>query len=662
MTSDNTSILPVLQGAHEPLADLMDHNFLNYASYVICERAIPNLRDGLKPVQRRILHSLREKYDRRFIKAANVIGHAMQYHPHGDASIADALVNLANKEYLIEKQGNYGNILTGDPAAAPRYIECRLAPLALEELFHDELTTYIDSYDGRNREPVELPCKLPLLLMLGAEGIAVGMATKILPHNFKELLEAQIAILQGKKFQLLPDFQQGGLMDPRNYDNGNGMVKARARIEIRDTNKLYITELPFGTTTESLIDSIEQAIKFHKLPIASIFNYTAEKVEIELLLKPETNSEKIIRKLYAFTNCEISINSHIIVLKDKRPVKMTVPEILKYNTDCLLDILKAELDLQKNHLLTELHNRTLQRIFIEEQIYQHIEKCSSVESIKDAILTGFAPFTAELLQAVSNADIETLLSIRIRQISDYDREKNRKQTDSIRAEITEIEKRISNMKNHALRKLRGLLKKYGHLYPRKTEITSFTEVHKRELTADELTIAYCPDSGFLGQKIDNITTAMTCSPYDRLLLIWADGSCKVIRPTDKMFANTHLMYMGKIDGKRVMTIVYTEEGFTYLKRFRFSGTSTDKLYRCGRKGAKVLFVCEGTPEKLYVKYKPYEGMQIPQQFFTPRDTSVRKLQSDGSIMTSKEIDTIAAEPPPWWDLSIETPKGKFMNF
>src|SRR5437868_14651924 len=358
-----------------PLHQRMDTSFLQYASYVIRDRAILNLADGLKPVQRRILWSLHRNDDGRFIKVANIVGDCMKYHPHGDASIGDALVVLANKRYLIEGQGNFGNIYTGDPPAAPRYIECRLTELARNEIFNDELTEFVPSYDGRNKEPVALPAKLPLLLMLGTEGIAVGMACKILPHNFPELLEAQIAILKKQPFKVLPDFQTGGLMDAREYRDGTGSIKVRAKIKVKDDSTVVIKEIPPATTTESLLASIEDATRKGKLKVRSVNDFTAEDVEIEIKAPAGVNAEQLVDALYAFTDCETTIASRIVVIKDNRPVQMTVSEVLKENTAKLVKDLKRELELKQTKLEEELHFKTLVRIFVENRIYKKIEQC-----------------------------------------------------------------------------------------------------------------------------------------------------------------------------------------------------------------------------------------------------------------------------------------------
>src|ERR1041384_4563329 len=396
-----------------PLHRRVNRSFLDYASYVIRDRAIPHLADGLKPVQRRILWALHEKDDGRFIKVANVVGHAMQYHPHGDASIGDALIVLANKRYLIERQGNYGNIFTGDPAAAPRYIECRLSELARNEVFNDDITEFVASYDGRNKEPVTLPSKLPLLLMLGTEGIAVGMSSRILPHNFPELLEAQIAILKKQPFKCLPDFQTGGLMDARGYKDGTGEIKVRAKIKIKDESTVAIKEIPPTTTTESLMASIEDASRKGKIKVKSVDDFTAEDVEIQIKAPSGVSTEKLVDALYAFTDCEVTISSRIVIIKHRRPVEMTVSEVLKENTAQLVDILKRELELKQRKLEDELHFRTLERIFIEERLYKKIEKCKTNEAVMAAVHDGFKPFRKQMYRDLVAAAVEKFLSSRI---------------------------------------------------------------------------------------------------------------------------------------------------------------------------------------------------------------------------------------------------------
>src|SRR6516225_7843155 len=392
-----------------PFHHRVNTSFLQYASYVIRDRAIPNLSDGLKPVQRRILWALHQMDDGRFIKVANVVGHTMKYHPHGNASIDDALVVLANKRYLIEGQGNFGNVFTGDPAAQPRYIECRLSELARTQLFNDEITEFVPSYDGRNKEPVTLPSKLPLLLMLGTEGIAVGMSARILPHNFPELLEAQIAILKNQSFKCLPDFQTGGLMDARGYKDGTGEIKVRAKIKIQDESTVVIKEIPPTTTTDSLMGSIEDASRKGKIKVKSVNDYTAEDVEIEIKAPSGVSAEKLVDALYAFTDCEVTIASRIVVIKNNRPVELTVSDVLRENTAQLVEVLKRELQLREAKLQEEIHFRTLERIFIEERIYKRIEQCKTNEAVIAAVAEGFKPFRRQMLSELTDADIERLL-------------------------------------------------------------------------------------------------------------------------------------------------------------------------------------------------------------------------------------------------------------
>ncbi|HEY2951361.1 MAG TPA: DNA gyrase subunit A, partial [Verrucomicrobiae bacterium] len=420
-----------------PLHRRMDTSFLEYASYVIRDRAIPNLADGLKPVQRRILWSLHEKDDGRFIKVATIAGHCAQYHPHGDVSIGDALVVLANKRYLIEGQGNFGNIFTGDPAAAPRYIECRLTELARHQIFNDEITDFVPSYDGRNKEPVALPAKLPILLMLGTEGIAVGMSCKILPHNFPELLEAQIAILKKQPFKCLPDFQTGGLMDAREYKDGAGMIKVRAKIKTKDESTVVIKEIPPTTTTDSLIASIEDAARKGKLKVKSVNDFTSEEVEIEIKAPSGVSAEQLVDALYAFSDCEVTISSRITVIRNNRPVELTVSEVLKENTAQLLATLKRELELKEKQREQELHFKTLVRLFIENRIYKKIEQSRTNEAVHAAVHEGFKPFRKEMRRDLTDGDVPMLLEVRIRRISLFDIHQHREQLAKVKADLSQ---------------------------------------------------------------------------------------------------------------------------------------------------------------------------------------------------------------------------------
>lgn len=651
----------VAHGGSGPLRELMDENFLQFASYTICNRAIPTVEDGLKPVQRRIMHALWEKDDGRFIKVANVVGHTMQYHPHGDASIGDAIVHLANKRYLIEGQGNYGNIFTGDPAAATRYIECRLTDLARNELYNPKLTSFIPSYDGRNKEPVLLPSKLPLLLMLGADGIAVGLSTAILPHNFIELLEAQIAIIQKKPFKVLPDFQTGGLMDVSEYADGVGRIKLRATIEDRQHNKLAITALPWGQTTESLIADIEEAVKKKKVPVKQINDFTAEKVEIELILNVGATAEQTIKALYAFTACESSISSRPVVLFRNRPREMTVSEVLEACTEQLLDILKRELELRQSELDDLFHSKTLEQIFIEERIYKRIEEQTTYEAVQQAVLEGFKPFRKKLRRDVTLEDVESLLQIKIRRISRYDINKNREEIEAILREEAEVAENLKGLRGYAVRYLKNLVKKYKDRYPRLTQIAAnpFGEIEVRALTATELTLKIDKENGYIGTDIRGGEELFKCSSLDKIIVVWEDGRYKMMPPPDKFFVDKNHIYCQLFDRDKEFTAVYTEPhyGFTYIKRFAFGGAIQNKEYHLAPEKSEVLLFEEGVPDAVYVKYKPAKAQRIHQQMFTPAEVLVKGVSAKGIQMTSKDISKIATKKPGWWDDSEATPKG-----
>jgi len=649
-------------GGAGPLRELMDDNFLTFASYTICNRAIPTVEDGLKPVQRRIMYSLWEKDDGRFIKVANIVGHTMQYHPHGDASIGDAIVNLANKRYLIEGQGNYGNLFTGDPAAATRYIECRLTELARNELFNSKLTSFIPSYDGRNKEPVLLPSKLPLLLMLGADGIAVGLSTAILPHNFIELLEAQIAIIQKKPFKVLPDFQTGGVMDVSEYADGVGRVKVRAVIEPRPPNKLIITSLPWGQTTESLIANIEEAVKKKKVPVKQINDFTSEKVEIELVLNVGATQDQTTKALYAFTTCESSITSRPVVLFRNRPREMTVPEILHACTDQLLTLLNGELELRRGELDDLFHTKTLEQIFIEERIYKRIEEQTTYEAVQQSVLEGFKPFRKRLRRDVTLEDVEGLLQIKIRRISRYDIDKNRQEIEAILKEEAEVNENIKGLRGYAVRYLKNLIKKYKDQYPRLTKVapSAFAQIEVRALTASELTVRIDRENGYIGTDVRGGEELFKCSSLDKIIVVWNDGRYKMMPPPDKFFVDKEGgAYCQIFNRDKEFTAIYTEPhyGFTYIKRFAFGGAIQNKEYRLAPEGSKVILFGEGVPEEVYVKYKPAKAQRIHQQMFTPSEVLVKGVAAKGIQMTSKDIAKIATKKPSWWDDSEATPKG-----
>jgi topoisomerase IV subunit A len=643
-----------------PLKHLMDQNFLQYAAYVIRDRAIPDLDDGLKPVQRRILFSLHQNDDGKFIKVANIVGYCMQFHPHGDASIGEALVGLANRRYFIERQGNFGNLLTGDPAAAARYIECRLTDLARDEIFNDDLTDFVPTYDGRREEPVTLPAKIPLLLMLGAEGIAVGISTRILSHNFAELLEAQIAILNKKPFSVMPDFPQGGLMDTQAYNNGRGHVLVRARIEKKDERTLVIREIPVGTTTDSLTASIEDAARKGKIKIKSIDDFTAEQAEIELHLPPEQDLDRATEALYAFTQCQVQVASRIVVIRDNKPVEMDVPAILRYNTSRLVAILRRELQRKRKRLLEEMHHKTLVRIFVENRIYKRIESCDSSAAMQDAVLEGLMPYRAELQRDVTREDVESLLGIAIRRISLLDLDKNRKEIEGLRVEFTEVEENLSEIVPYAIRYLRSILRKHGAEYPRRTQLATFGEISERELTANELTLNYDREKGYIGHKLAG-EPLITCSPLDRILLVWKDGRCKVVAPPEKLFVDSTLIYWSILDRDRVMTAVYELDFFTYYKKFTVGGLITNRESRIAPKGANIRLFSDENPSALYVRYAKDARIKIRQQRYAVERQPVRSRDGKGLVLTANMIEYVGAEKASDWDDDLTGPPGKFIE-
>ncbi|MBE6353013.1 MAG: DNA topoisomerase IV subunit A, partial [Treponema bryantii] len=439
--------------------NLFEQNFIQYASYVIRDRAIPELTDGLKPVQRRILHTLLENDDGRLTKVANIVGKCMAYHPHGDSSIYTALVNLANKELFIDKQGNFGNLYTGDGASASRYIECRLKPITKEILYNPKITEYVPSYDSRSKEPVTFRAKLPLVLITGAEGIAVGMSTNILSHNIHEVIEAERKCLRGEKFQLYPDFPTGGLIDVSEYEDGLGKIITRAKMDTSDEKRIVITELPYGTTTKSLMESIEKAAKSNKIKVASISDFTSDKVNIEIKLARGVYSKDVVDALYAFTDCEQAIYCNLLVIKDNMPVQMTCTQVIEYHSKQLIGVLKDELELEKAELMDKLHLRTLERIFIEERIYKKIELMKTEEAVIKAVKDGFKPFAAELLRPITDEDVDHLLKIPIRRISLYDMSKNKEEVKAINNRIKEINRLLKHLVEYAISWLDGIEKK-----------------------------------------------------------------------------------------------------------------------------------------------------------------------------------------------------------
>jgi topoisomerase-4 subunit A len=623
----------------DPLKDLINENFIQYASYVIRDRAIPQLEDGLKPVQRRILHALYEKDDGRFSKVANIVGHCMQYHPHGDASIEDALVNLTNRTYLIEGQGNFGNVLTGDPAAASRYIECRLTELARNQIFNPKLTEYVPSYDGRNREPILLPAKLPLLLMLGSEGIAVGLSTRILPHNFAELIKAQVAVLQNKRFRLLPDFPQGGLMDPSDYNKGNGKIKVRAKIEKRDNNRLVIRELPFGTTTETLIASIEDAARKKKIKIRSISDFTAANVEIVIMLSPGEDPEKAIAALYHFSQCEMTIHSNIIVIRGDRPVQMDVDQVIRANTDQLVHLLKRELEISESEHQDELHRKSLIQLFIEHRIYKKIEDCETYEAVQKAVLLGLTPYRRQLTRDIAPEDVEMLLALPIKRISKFDLQKNNEEKAKIVQELQEIRKNLRRLIPYTIAYLEELIAKYGKTYKRRTQLTEAEAIDVRELTAEELPIVYDQERGLLGSEVKG-EAAFRCSPLDRLMLVWENGRYQMIPPPERVFVDKDLLYFEIYDRDRIFTVVYSTAKATFLKRFAFGGAIMNRDYSCTQEGAKIRFITDKPVKELRLKYRHTKGARINEQTFATSDLLVRGPKARGLQVTKRTVSSV----------------------
>ena len=630
------------------IKNLFERNFLEYASYVIKDRAIPDLEDGLKPVQRRILHSLFEMDDGKFHKVANVVGHCMKYHPHGDASIGSALVVLANKELFIDRQGNFGNIFTGDEASAARYIECRSTALAKEVFHNPKLTPYVDSYDGRNREPVLFPAKIPVALIMGAEGIAVGMSTKILPHNVIEVLEAEKACLQGKKFQLFPDFPTGGLVDVSLYDDGNGKVRVRAKLDTSDPKRIVIRELPCGSTTETVMASIENAAKSGRLKIQSMSDFTTERVEIEIKLARGVYSEETVDALFAFTECEQSISVNLLLIRDGLPAVMSVTGVIKHHAKQLVKILIKELELEKKELLDKLHLRTLERIFIEERIYKAIEKMKTAKGVSEAVIDGFKPFLKEIApREVSAEDVEHLLKIPIRRISLYDINKARDEMEQINARIKEINGHLKNITAYALGfldKLIGKIKANEELGggARKSVIGAFGKVDAREAVRKDVSLKYDRASGYLGTSVAGETVA-ELSPFDRILVIRNNGLWSVTDIPEKAYIGPNAWYIGEANKDALSSVVFTliyadaGTGVPCIKRFQIEGWIMNKDYALLLDGVNVLHGDTRPKFSFTVKYKPKPRLKTLSETFKAQDYPVRSHKAGGVRLASKEV-------------------------
>ncbi|MCZ6782944.1 MAG: DNA topoisomerase IV subunit A [Proteobacteria bacterium] len=631
------------------LEALMERHFIDYASYFILDRAIPDLRDGLKPVQRRLLHTLFEKNDGRYHKVANVIGDTMKLHPHGDAAIGDALVVLANKELFIDRQGNFGNLITGHPAAAPRYIECRLTPLALETLFNEALTEFVPSYDGRNREPVALPAKLPVVLMLGIEGIAVGMATRILPHNLRELWEAQMALLEGKRTTLLPDFLQGGLMDASAYDDGRGKVDVRARIEVRDSKHVVIREIPYGTTTESLIASIEAAAQKGRVKIASIDDFTTDHVEIELTLARGANADEVIPQLLAYTDCNLSVSSNLVVIVDRRPVEMTVSEVLVALTEQLKEQIRAELQHERGQLIDRQHWLTLEQIFVEKRIYKKIETAKTSESVRAAVLKGMVVHEALFVRPMVDDDVTRLLDLRIRRISAYDVEKNRSELGEMAKRIRAVDRELKQLTRTTIRYVKGLLERYGEALPRRTEVARFQSVDRKAVAAPSINLAYDRASGFFGSSVRGDEFKLTVSEYDLVLGVADDGTYRVMTPSEKHLFSGRLLYCAPFDPESgaEFTVVYRDKARTaYAKRIRIEKFIRNREYTLikDRAGRIDLLLPEGETGRVKLVFAPAKRQRKSDSVFDLSTLEPTGVAARGTRLASKPVRRVKLLP------------------
>ena len=559
--------------------------FLDYASYVILERAVPAIEDGFKPVQRRILHSMKDLDDGRYNKVANIVGHTMQYHPHGDASIADAMVQIAQKDLLIDMQGNWGNILTGDSAAASRYIEARLSKFALEVVYSPKVTQWQLSYDGRKKEPISLPVKFPMLLAQGGEGIAVGLSTKILPHNFNELIDASVKHLQGKRFTLVPDFPTGGVMDADNYNDGlrGGKIRVRACITQIDKQTLVINEIPFSTTTSSIIDSILKANDKGKIKIKKIEDNTAADVEIKIQLPPNVSPDKTIDALFAFTACETSISPLGCVIENNKPNFIGVSEMLRRSTDHTLDLLRTELEVKQEELETQWHFASLERIFIEQRIYRDIEEVETWVGVLAAIHSGLAPYTVNLKRDVTDDDVVRLTEIRIKRISKFDLDKAQQKIEAIEAELDEVRYHLAHIVEFAIDYFKRLKKTYGTGKGRKTELSVFADVDARKVVMRNTKLYVSREEGFVGTSLRREEYVTDCADIDDVIVFTANGKMMVTKVESKTFVGKNIIHVAvfkKKDKRTIYNMIYQDgkRGTSYIKRFAVTGVTRDKYY------------------------------------------------------------------------------------
>lgn len=631
--------------------NLFDQNFIQYASYVIRDRAIPEIIDGFKPVQRRIIHTLIKTDDGRFTKVANVVGKVMAYHPHGDASIYTALVNLANKELFIDKQGNFGNLYTGDSASAGRYIECRLRSITKDILnINPAITEYVDTYDAREKEPVAFKAKLPLVLIMGAEGIAVGMSTQIMSHNIHEVIEAEKACLRGEKFQLFPDFATGGLIDCSEYKDGLGKIIARAKLDTSDEKKIIITELPYGSTSESLKESIEKAARNGKVKISSINDYTADKVNIEIKLPRGVYVKDVVDSLYAFTDCEKTVYCNLLVIKDNMPVQMTCTEVIQYHAKQLTQILHDELELEKAELFEKMHLRTLERIFIEERIYKAIEEMKTEAAVNKAVKDGFVPFAAELIRPVNDSDIEHLLKIPIRRISLYDINKNRKEVQAINARIREINKLLKHIVEYAISYLDGIeVKLDPAMFKRMSTLTNIKTVDVKTVVKRDTPLKYNEKDGYLGTQVSGGVELMRITPFDRILYVRKSGIYSVTEAPDKVFVGPELRYCGFADkdslSKILFTIIYRdpETQYAYVKRCKIAAYIMNRDYFFAPDGMEVLHVDTRKNFTFELNYVKKPKMKVFTEKFKAQDYLEKGLKALGVRVTAKEVESITVE-------------------
>ncbi len=641
------------------LTGMYESWFLDYASYVILERAVPHINDGLKPVQRRILHSMKRMDDGRYNKVANIVGHTMQFHPHGDASIGDALIQLGQKDFLIDCQGNWGNILTGDRAAAPRYIEARLSKFALEVVFNPKTTEWQKSYDGRNKEPITLPLKFPLLLAQGAEGIAVGLSSKILPHNFNELCEASINYLNGKKFTLYPDFQTGGYVDVARYNDGErgGNVKVRAKINKIDNRTLSITEIPFGKTTTSVIDSILKAVDKGKIKIRKVDDNTSANVEIIVHLPSGVSSDKTIDALYAFTDCEVSISPNCCVIDDNKPHFLTVSDVLKKSVDNTLDLLQKELEIRKSELEEGLHHASLEKIFIEERIYKdkEFENAKNMDAACKHIDKRLTPFYPKLIREVTKEDILKLMEIKMGRILKFNTNKAEEGILKMMKEIEEINKELSNMIAYTSRWFKMLQDKYGKDHPRLTEIRSFDNIEITKVVEANQKLYFNADEGFMGTDLKGGEFINNCSDFDDIIIFYKNGTYMITPVADKKFIGKdviHIDVFQKDDERTIYNVVYRdgkEGGIHYIKRFFVTSVIRDKDYDVtqGTPGSEIVYFSSnpnGEAEVIHVslKIRRSERNRIRKTEFDEdfSEIGIKGKQAKGNILTKRDVKKI----------------------